>query len=621
MFATVEEIALKWNISERSVRNYCAQNRVKGAVRDGDGWRIPLEATKPARKGSGVLPVEDIRLKPIARGNYSFAELIRQDAFYMDKTALIGKWWRSPYKEAGILRPRGYGKSLMLSMIEDFFSIGKDNQGLFHKLSIGNDDEMMELQGTMPTVLVDFSGLHCNNAKSIMTNVKYLIRDVFRQHEEVLAGGKLSEYERNYFLKIIDAEEDVDYTVSIKMLCECLYKHYGMKPLLLIDGYDTPVIEAKKYGYWEEVGHFGHSLTMQTVRANQYYEKMMMTGISRACKNVLGIELGDVKMFDVDTDEFAGYIGFTETEVQEILNLYGLGELKEATQEWYADRSLENKGRLYNSYSIINLLDMKRLQPCWNNTAAVKAIGWLLRVSNIAIKTDLLNLLEGKSIKVSEISSLDQNNYLGNRDVFWELLLDYGFVKRVNYKDRANELIIANRCVEKTLSVMVKEWLNTNGDSSFEMFVDAMLAEDVYSMNGFMGDIFSQKVANFATGPGDTKYAMERFYHSLVLGMMLTLRDTHQVRPNTRSGYGRYDVMLVPKDKTLQAVLLEFRLYNPSLDSTMQDGLKAALMQLERQGYAKQLEAEGIPRERIKKYGLVFREGEVLIGEAEETKT
>lgn len=620
MYATVEETALKWNISERSVRNYCAQNRVRGAVRDGEGWRIPADATKPARKGTGVLPVEDIKLKPIAHGNYSFAELIRQDAFYMDKTGLIGKWWRSPYKEAGILRPRGYGKSLMLSMIDNFFSISKANQGLFHKLSIGNDDEMMELRGTMPTVLVDFSGLHCNNAQSMLTNVKYLIRDVFRQHEEVLADAKLSEYERRYFLQIINAE-DADYTMSIKMLCECLYKHYGMKPLLLIDGYDTPVIEAKRYGYWEEVGHFGHSLTMQTVRANQYYERMLMTGISRACKSVLGIELGDVKIFDVDSEEFAGYIGFTETEVQETLNLYGVGQLKEAAQEWYADRYLDNVGRLYNSYSIISLLDMKRLQPCWNNTAAVKGIGWLLRLSSIAIKTDLQKLLDGKSIKISEISSLDQNNYLGNRDVFWELLLDYGIVKRVNYKDRANELILTNKCVAKTLSMMVKEWLNTNGDSSFEMFVDAMLAGDVYSMNGFMGDIFSQKVASFATEPGDTKYATERFYHSLVLAMMLMLKDTHEVRTNPRSGYGRYDVMLVPKDKTQQAVLLEFKLYNPSLDSTMQDGLKAALMQLERQGYAKQLEAEGISRERIKKYGMVFREGEVLIGEAEETMT
>ena len=200
MYATVEEIALKWNISERSVRNYCAQNRVRGAVRDGDGWRIPLEATKPARKGSGVLPVEDIRLKPIARGNYSFAELIRQDAFYMDKTPLIGKWWRSPYKEICILRPRGYGKSLMLSMIDEFFNVQKQNQGLFDKLSISNDDEMMELQGTIPTVLVDFSNMRCDNPQAAINNLRHIIRDIFKKHEEVLESNKLCEYETQYFL-------------------------------------------------------------------------------------------------------------------------------------------------------------------------------------------------------------------------------------------------------------------------------------------------------------------------------------------------------------------------------------------------------------------------------------
>lgn len=619
MYATVEEIALKWNISERSVRNYCAQNRVRGAVRDGDGWRIPMEAVKPARKGSGVLPVEDIRLKPIARGNYSFAELIRQDAFYMDKTPLIGKWWRSPYKEICILRPRGYGKSLMLSMIDEFFNVQKQNQGLFDKLSISNDDEMMELQGTIPTVLVDFSNMRCDNPQAAINNLRYIIRDIFKKHEEVLEGNKLCEYESQYFLQVMNSDADVDYTISIKLLCECVYKHYGIKPLLLVDGYDTAILDAKRFGYWDEVAQYIHSLALQSIKANQFYERILMTGISRACKNVLGVEMGNFKMLDVYANEFAGCIGFTESEVQHALTLYGLNGFKESVEQWYADTALENKEKLYNSYSIINLLDEKRLRPCWNNTASVKGIGKVLRQSSVAIKADLKRLMEGKSIKFNSIASLDQNNYLGNRAVFWELLQDYGYIERINTSDGTTEFVIANKNVYETLNIMIKGWLNTNGDSSFEMFVDAMLADDVYSMNGFMGDIFSQKMADFATGPGDTKYATERFYHSLVLGMMLALKDTHEVRTNPRSGYGRYDAMLVPKGKAGKAILLEFKLYNPGLEQTMASSVKAALEQLERQGYAKQLEAEGIPRERIKKYGLVFHEQEVLIGGTEMT--
>lgn len=613
MYATVEETALKWNISERSVRNYCAQNRVRGAVRDGEGWRIPTDATKPARKGTGVMPVEHIRLKPIARGNYTFAELINLDSFYMDKTNFIGQWWRSPYKEMCLLRPRGYGKSLMLSMVDEFFSVQKQNRGLFGKLCIHNDEEIMELQGTIPTVLVDFSSMLCNNAQSAINNLQYIIRDLYRKHEEVLQGDRLSAYEKKYFLKIINSEENVDYTVSIKLLCECVYKHYGSKPLLLVDGYDTAVIAAKRHNYWDEVGHFMHSIALQSIKANQFYERVLMTGVSRACKNVLGVEMGNVKMLDIYDNEFAGYIGFTESEVQNALSLYGMEAFKESVGLWYAGRSLPNKERLYNSYTIINLLDEKRLRPCWNNIASVKAVGKALRLSSVAIKDDLKRLLDGKSIKFSSMASLDQNNYLGNREAFWELLQDYGYIKRIDNNDGTYEFVIANKSIYETLCIMIKCWLNTNGESSMEMFIDAMLTDDVYSMNGFLGDMFSQKLKDFATGPDDTKYATERFYHILVLGMMLNLKDSYEVRTNPRSGYGRYDAILVPKDKTKDAVLLEFKQFNPMLEDTMASSAKAALEQLTRKGYAEALEIEGISKERIKKYGIVFNGLQVLV--------
>ena len=563
-------------------------------------------------------------MMPVAIGVQDFSTLIENGYFYIDKTSFLKEWWDCGDSVTLIARPRRFGKTLTMSMVEQFFSLEyKGREDLFEHLAIWKEEKYRNLQGTRPVISLSFARVKERDYEKTKQKIIEILQDLYIRFSYIKNSEKLTEADRAYYERMLTREvEETDVTSSLYQLSDFLYRYYGKKVIILLDEYDTPMQEAYVDGYWEELVGFTRSLFNSTFKTNPALERGIMTGITRVSKESIFSDLNNLKVVTTTSDEYATTFGFTEEEVFHALEQQGLGAEKQEVKRWY-DGFIFGKHRdIYNPWSILNYLDTHSYKTFWANTSANSLIGKLVREGNRTIKEKFEKLLCGECIWSEIDEQIVYNQLNGNEKAIWSLLLANGYLKVLSYETYQDvpegsmpkyQMALTNLEVKLMFQSMIHDWFAVV-EPDYNDFIKAMLMGDVDAMNEYMNRVALQTFSYFDTGERASGAEPERFYHGFVLGLLVDLRSRYELKSNRESGFGRYDVMLVPRNlKEGNAVILEFKVRNVRKEKSLEETARSALAQIRERRYSEELKNRGISEERIKIYGFAFEGKRVLI--------
>ena len=559
--------------------------------------------------------------RTVGIGIQDFSDIRKNNYFYVDKTPFIKEWWESGDSVTLITRPRRFGKTLNMSMLEQFFSIRYAGKGeLFEGLSIWQEEKYRELQGTYPVISLSFANVKEEDYERTRYKICQLLENLYIKHSYLLDSDVMTQKDKDFFNRVSADMNDGDATMAIHQLSDYLTRYHGKKTIVLLDEYDTPMQEAYVRGYWEELVTFTRSMFNSAFKTNPYLERGMMTGITRVSKESIFSDLNNLKVVTTTSDEYADAFGFTEQEVFAALEEFGYVE-REKVKFWYDGFFFGALKDIYNPWSILNYLDTGKFTTYWANTSSNSLVGKLIREGSKGIKTEFERLLEGEHLITPIDEQIVYNQLNGSEKAIWSLLLASGYLKVLSYEeyekdgeditDPKYELAITNHEVKLMFRQMVRGWFD-RVYSDYNDFEKALLLGDVDAMNEYMNRVSSDMFSYFDT---TTRIEPERFYHGFVLGLMVSLENRYIITSNRESGFGRYDIMLEPKNKEDVAIIIEFKVFNTRRDKTIEDTVQAALQQIEDKNYEADLIARGVPKENIRKYGFAFRGKEVYIEE------
>lgn len=555
--------------------------------------------------------------RTVAIGEQDFKELAENHCFYVDKTYFIKEWWENRDKVTLITRPRRFGKTLTMSMIDYFFSLEHAGRGdLFEGLFIWREETYRRLQGTYPVIFLSFAGIKGNNYKETCRKIGKLITREYRRHAFLTESEHLLKAERKEFLQVIDnGVEEGDLEFSINQLSEYLYKHYQKRVIILLDEYDTPMHEAYVSGYWDGLTRFMQGLLNATFKTNPYLERAIMTGVTRVSKESIFSDLNNLEVVSIISEKYETSFGFTEEETCKALEEFGLESKKADVKRWYDGFRFGKCDSIYNPWSITKFLEHKQLEPYWANTSSNKLAGSLIQNGSSGIKTVMEDLFLGKTFQtaVNEEIVFDDLDYNGG--AIWSLLLASGYLKVVSRGAGRKDYVLAltNLEVKTVFEDMFIGWF-ADQRAEYNNFEKALLSDNLKEMNIYINKVSTYTFSCFDTGKKPSESAEpERFYHGFVLGLMAQLRDRYEITSNRESGYGKYDVMLSPVNNKDDGIILEFKVIDPDEERSLQDTANAALRQIINKKYAAMLESKGIDPKKIRIYGFAFQGQKVLI--------
>ncbi|MDE7327813.1 MAG: ATP-binding protein [Lachnospiraceae bacterium] len=557
-------------------------------------------------------------------GNSDFETIITRNNFYVDKTNFIKEWWENEDVVTLITRPRRFGKTLTMNMVERFFSVKYMGKGeLFSGLDIWGNQKFRGLQGTVPVISLSFSGIKCDTYKDTIIQIRQAIADLYLSHPELRNSGILQEPEVEYFDGISRNLPEMNLVVSLRKLCGYVRGYYNRKVIVLLDEFDTPLQAAYVHGYWKELISFVRGLFEATFKTNPHLDRALLTGITRVSKESLFSGLNNLIVVSTTSSLYADSFGFTQEEVSAALKEFGLDEQEGKVQFWYNGFTFGDRTDIYNPWSITNFLKLRKFQCFWADTSDNALVNELIRRGGRGIKIAMGHLLEGETVRVEsddhiDFSLLVDDTTISNEAAVWNLLLASGYLK-VEHRSQEQEidcegydLKITNEEVKRMFRSMIRGWFPSS--SGYNDFLKALLEGNTKEMNLYMNDVALKTFSNFDSGKKPSEKAEpERFYHGFVLGLMVDLANRYVVTSNRESGYGRYDVMLKPKENGLPAIIIEFKVHNPQDEGGLKETVVSALKQICDNKYATTLITEGFHEENIRAYGFAFEGKKVLI--------
>ena len=559
--------------------------------------------------------------KVVGIGKQRYDNIIENDCFYIDKTMFIKEWWENQDDVTLITRPRRFGKTLNMDMIKCFFSNEyKDRADLFEQFDIWKEEKYRQLQGTYPVIFISFAKVKQNNYKDAVAGIKRIICDEVQKYYFLIDWGGLTDEEKNNLKSIIYNMDDVTAQEAIASLSNYLSRYYGKNVIILLDEYDTPMQEAYVNGYWEELVSFTRSFFNATFKSNPYLERAIITGITRISKESIFSDLNNLKVVTVTSDEYSQSFGFTEEEVFLALDKFGLSAKKGIVKEWYDGFTFGKQRDIYNPWSISNFLRDKVIDTYWADTSSNSLINHLLKTAVPEIKELMELLLKRESIEVTFDDQIVFEQLDKNKNAIWSLLVASGYLKIDSVEHRGlllkswYRISITNLEIVSMFFDMFAGWFESS-DARYNDFVKALLKGDLKEMNYYMNKVALATFSYFDTGKNPSEISEpEKFYHGFVLGLIVELSDRYEIKSNRESGFGRYDVMMIPLDKNERAMVLEFKIHDTDEETTLEETVAAALKQIEEKQYDTELLNTGIKKENIRHYGFAFEGKKVLIG-------
>ena len=558
--------------------------------------------------------------RTVGIGIQSFEKIRENNCFYVDKTKFIKEWWEKRDDVTLITRPRRFGKTLTMSMVERFFSVQYADRGeVFQGLSIWEEETYRELQGTYPVISLSFAGVKEKDYPSTIRRINQILFELYHDYSFLTESDCMPPEEKAHFHSISEDMQETTATIAIHRLSKYLYKYFNKKVIILMDEYDTPMQEAYVNGYWEELVSFTRSMFNLTFKTNPYLERAIMTGITRVSRESIFSDLNNLKVVTTTSDEYADCFGFTEKEVFAALDECGMSAQKQEVKRWYDGFTFGSYTDIYNPWSILNYLDTGKLSAYWANSSSNSLVGKLIREGNRDIKQKFESLMQGEAFRVEIDEQIVYGELNTKRNSIWSLLLANGYLKalQVEFIEETGRwyyhLALTNKEVRIMFNNMIRGWFSEQ-EENYNDFIKALLADDVKAMNYYMNKVALATFSSFDVGNKPSKEAEpERFYHGFVLGLLVDLADRYTMTSNRESGFGRYDVMLEPK-KGDAGIILEFKVQDGEDEKELSDTVKAALEQIEEKQYAAALMEKGVPGDRIRSYGFAFCGKKVLIG-------
>ena len=567
--------------------------------------------------------------KPVVNiGVQQFDKLRKQGSFYIDKTDFIREWWETGSDVTLITRPRRFGKTLNMSMLECFFSRKYEGRAdLFEGLSIFGQDSDYEkyrnLQGKYPVIFLTFANIKAAGFPEMENKIIELIAGLYNANDYLLDGGCLNANEKEYYKSIkIGMSSDIVVGAVHQMAC-FMQRYYKENVIIILDEYDTPMQEAWLSGYWDKAVCFFSSFFNATFKTNPYLERGVITGITRIAKESIFTGMNNLDVITTTSDEYAAAFGFTEKEVFDALDVMGLGCEKSEVKKWYDGFTFGSHTCIYNPWSIASFIKKSgKYENYWADTSSNGLVSSLVQTGVPGVKQTMEALLQGKSFETELDERIAFDQLDGSISAVWSLLLAAGYLKVLDLKyvgerkRKVYTLALTNMEVESIFENMVKGWFGGNNETYYNEFIHALLNDNVRKMNTFMNKVALNTFSSFDVGNKPSEQTEpERFYHGFVLGMIVNMAGTYTVRSNRESGYGRYDVMLEPVDKDGKAFIFEFKVIDPDEDEkNLEDTLAAAHRQIAEKKYAAELLSRGFAPEKIRCYGFAFRGKECLIG-------
>ena len=539
-------------------------------------------------------------LKNLPIGISDFKKLMENNCYFADKSLFIKELIDDKSEVVLIPRPRRFGKTLNLSMVKYFFDIKeKDEENLFKELKIWEHQEYREYKGKHPVIFISLKDVKNDNYEDCIVKIKKIIGSVIEEFSYLLESEHVNEKSREDLKKLyLGKEKDVEYEESLDLLMRCIENHHKVKPFLLIDEYDAPIHAGYTYGFYEQITIFMRNFLSAGLKDSKYLHKGILTGILRVAKESIFSGLNNPQVATMLDIPYSKHFGLTEEDVQKILSHYDKTNLTKEVQKWY-DGYLFGQTRIYNPWSLVCFINSQKTQPepYWVNTSSNDIITELITKASSEVKEDLEILMEGGSIEKEIDSNVVLKDVSKSSASLWTFLLFSGYLKVVKVElidvTASYELKIPNLEVKSYFKKIISSWItDTLHDSEYQTMLKSLLAGDIKIFN----KIFSKYVIS-AFSYFDTAGEPEKTYHAFVLGMLISLpREQYTIKSNRESGYGRYDLMIMPKDTSKNGIIIEFKTFDSEDEKALKDTIIEAFKQIDEKKYAQELQDFGCKR-------------------------
>lgn len=617
---TCKEKALEWNVSPRSVNDMCKKGRIQGAIKEKGSWLIPDDSPKPmdGRVSNGkyikknMVAKAEVKSLPIGISDYVRAQ---EEYYYVDKTLLIKEFLDKKPLVSLFTRPRRFGKTLNMDMLKVFFEISdKNTSKYFADKNIWQcGEEYRSHQGKYPVIFLTFKDVKFDTWDVTIDKIRGLLQEEYGRHQELLNSDKLSQYEKEYFTKIISATaNEVELTSSLERLSKMLASHYDKAPVIIIDEYDTPIQEGYSKDFYDEIIGFMRYFFSGAFKDNKNLSYGFLTGILRIAQESIFSGLNNLTVNSLMDEEYDSFFGFTESEVKAMLSYYGVSDKEEELKDWY-DGYLFGSEEIYNPWSVINYISKGCIpQAYWVNTGKNEILDDVLRVATDDITERLYDLLQGERV----VARIDQNvvyrSLAEDPANIYSLLLVAGYLKTPKKELQADgsylcEVSIPNREIATVYkSEILSHFLQTGAitRTTANKIAESLYANDYKKLQSAIGEYMDKSIGFFDGGA-------EGFYHGLMLGLIALMDNQYKIKSNRESGDGRFDVSLIPREKRYPGIILELKWKEKLSDVELEKWSNEALKQIGELRYDSEMKEDGITE--ILKFGIAFSGKKVCV--------